>query len=356
MLRVVPIALLVACAVDDPAPIGEPWVAKTMPARRLEAASGALGTRLVIAGGFAASETEGLPITTDILTFDPLLEQVGKDPWGTLPPAPVAWTHANLAAVGGSVYLLGGLDGRSFVAEPEAFVLEPVSTSSDELVWKPLPPLPEPRGAAAIVVSQGHIYLLGGATTDGVTASVLDFELESSTWIDPSPIPPLPTARSHAAAMRTYDGTFIIAGGLGDLTTSRPLGDVYALRFPPVDGEAPMWTLREPMPTARGGCAYGVAFGHLICAGGEAGLEALDVVEIYDPIPNDVAPGGRWFTHDPIPEPRAGARGAVVANQLYIPGGSATLAFEPTDSLFVFSPLAPSSAPWYAKLLSSLAH
>jgi Kelch motif len=289
------------------------------PARRLETAAGALGTRLVIAGGFSASMTEGLPITTEVLTFDTLLGE-----WDSLPAAPVAWTHANVAAVGGAVYLLGGLDGRSFIAQPEAFVLE-----ADAAEWTPLDPLPEARGGAAVVVSKGHIFLLGGASTSGALKTSLDFDLGTRTW---SRMPvDLPTARSHAAAMRRYDdGAFVIAGGLGDLSSGRPLGDVYTLT-----PDATNWALAEPMPTSRGGCAYGVTFGNLICAGGEAGLVALDVVEIYNPILNT------WSTAEPIPEPRAGARGTVVSNRLYIPGGSMTLDFEPTDSLFVFAPLAP---------------
>ena len=129
-----------ACAPVDSAPLGEPWTATQMPARRLETAAGALGTRLVIAGGFSASMTEGLPITMDVLTFDTLLGE-----WGSLPAAPVAWTHANVAAVGGAVYLLGGLDGRSFIAQPEAFVLE-----ADALEWTPLDPLPEEIGRAHV--------------------------------------------------------------------------------------------------------------------------------------------------------------------------------------------------------------
>jgi N-acetylneuraminic acid mutarotase len=319
-----------ACSEEELPTGGAPWTVTRMldpvgqfrpggePVRRLETATGALGTRLVIVGGFSASMIEGLPITTDVLAYDTQFRR-----WSSLPPAPVAWTHANVAAVGGAVYLLGGLDGRSFVAQPEAFVLEAGASE-----WTPLPPLPEARGAAAVVLSPGHIFLLGGASTTEVLATSLDFDIGTRTW---SRMPvDLPTARSHAAGMRRYDGAFVIAGGLGDLTSGRPLGDVFTL--PP---NSDIWLLAEPMPTARGGCAYGVVFGSLLCAGGEAGLEALDDVEIYNPVLN------AWTIAAPMPEPRAGARGTVVSNRLYIPGGSPTLDFEPTDSLFVFAPLTP---------------
>ena len=123
-------------------------------------------------------------------------------------------------------------------------------------------PAGQERGAAAVVVSPPHVFLLGGATSGGALASVLDFNVSTSTW---SQLPDLPTARSHAAAMRLDDGTLIVAGGLAD-GTGIPLGDVYAL---PLGAAA--WELREPMPTRRGGCAYGRVQRSLVCAGGEAG-------------------------------------------------------------------------------------
>ena len=38
-----------------------------------------------------------------------------------------------------------------------------------------------------------------------------------------------------------------------------------------------------------------------------------------------------------LPVERAGAPGAVIGQRLYIPGGSGTFAFEPADSVLVFS-------------------
>ncbi len=291
----------------------EPWRIITMPERRLETAAGALGTRLVLAGGFSASMTEGLPITTKVLTFDTLLGD-----WGELPELPVAWTHANVAAIGGVLFALGGLDGRSFVADGRAFVLEAQATEWVELASMSAE---DARGASAVVVSPGHIFLIGGASSSGVFASILDFDLQTRTF---SRFPvDLPIARSHAAAFRQYDGAFVVAGGLGGLIGPQPLSDVWVL---PQD--ATVWSNRSTMPTARGGCAYGELYGNLICAGGESAVEALDVVEIYD------ATLDEWVTAEPMPGKRAGARGTVVANRLYVPGGSETFDFVPTDTMF----------------------
>jgi len=336
VFRVALLVLVVACETANPVTPVDSWTTVQMddgtgvPPRRLEMAAGALGTRLVIAGGFSTGMTEGNLITMDVLTYD-----TASGEWGALPPAPVAWTHANVAAVGGVVYLLGGLEGASFQPNGAAYALD---TRGASPTWQQLASMPagEERGAAAVVVSAGHIYLLGGASRFDALATSLDFDIDPPAGTSPwSRFVDLPTPRSHAAAIRRAgDGTIIVAGGLEDLTTTRPLADVYALPLDDVvlPPETPVWQLRSTMPTARGGCAYGNLFGRLVCAGGEAGLDALDVVEIYDPNLDT------WTTGEAMPEPRAGARGTVVGDRLYVPGGSATVTrFEPTDSLFVYA-------------------
>ena len=60
-----------------------------MPGRRLEPGVGALGTRLVVAGGISTSLAEGLAITPEVIAFDTL-----AGTWDSLPDLPVAWTHA----------------------------------------------------------------------------------------------------------------------------------------------------------------------------------------------------------------------------------------------------------------------
>ncbi|MBA3822241.1 MAG: hypothetical protein H0X17_25370 [Deltaproteobacteria bacterium] len=288
--------------------------------RRLEAGVAALGARLVVIGGFATSDREvpRLEITREVL----VLETLTGD-WLALPDAPVAWTHPAVAGIGGSIYLLGGLATEAFTARGEVFVLEPGAS-----LWRERAPMPEglARGAAGVVVTRGHVFLLGGATSDGVTASCLDYQPTSDSW---TVLPDLPVARSHAAATRTDDGTLIVAGGIG--AQGEPLGDVYALPPPPLLPGDWQWELREPMPTARGGCAYGDVYGQLVCAGGEAGDAVLRVTESYDPTLDT------WTALPELPVDRAGAPGAVIGQRLFVVGGSQTRAFEPTSNVLVFS-------------------
>ncbi len=328
MVRVIALVALVvatgaaACATPDPLPDpGPPWREAELfeGQRRLEASAAVLGTRIVVYGGFTTSDREvpRLAITDEVLAYNTL-----TDTWAVMPPAPVAWTHAGLAGIGGSLFLLGGLEGEAFAARGEVYALGPGAVE-----WIARAPMPDglARGAAAIVATQGHIFVLGGATTDSVTASCLDYSIATDSWTQ---LPDLPVARSHAAAMRVEDGTLIVAGGIGAL--GQPLGDVYALTLQ-ITPDPPVWQIREPMPTARGGCAYGTVFGQLVCAGGESGATALRVVEMYDPTLNT------WTPLPDMPLERAGASGAVASHRLHVVGGSQTLMFEPTSSLFVFN-------------------
>jgi len=296
-----------------------------MPRRALEPGVAALGQQVVVAGGFDTSVREGLDITGRVDAFD-----TTDGTWGTLPDAPVRWTHPNLAAVGGTLYLLGGLEGVQYAARGEAFALD-----SLDHVWRPIAPMDpaDARGASGVVTAPGRVYLLGGASSTAALATCLEYDITADRW---TRLPDLPAPRSHPAAMRRADGTLIVAGDLASLDASDPRGEVWAL--PPPGAASRVWQPRAAMhqpadPDTRGGCAYGVVLGELVCAGGEGGQAARRVVESYDPY-TDV-----WTAREAMPVERAGTQGAVVGGRLFVPGGSGTLAFEPTDTLYIYEPL-----------------
>jgi hypothetical protein len=333
------LGLLAACDLPEAAVDRPTWTSIRLPTtgtapfprrarRRLESSVTALGTRLVVAGGYSTSLREGLEITDEVIAFNTL-----TGTWEELPNLDVRWTHGQLAGNGGILYMLGGHEDANSTARGESFVLELGAEA-----WEPLPAMPEglERGAAGVLVSPPYVYLFGGATRTGTLASNLQFDMVTRTWS--RLFPDLPLARSHPAVMELFDGTIVVAGGVDD--GNRPLGDVWRLVpdfvTPP---EEQLWQVGAAMPTNRGGCAYGTAFGALLCAGGEAGTEALATVERYDPdgaIIDDKA-AEEWTELEAMPEPRAGAQGAVIGGQLYVVGGSLTRMFEPTDSMLVLA-------------------
>lgn len=318
-MRWLSLLFLAACSDPEPEPLEEPWQLRSeLPDGRirLEASAAARGTSLVILGGFA-TPAPSLEISREMLIYDAL-----QDTWNVSPiEAPAAFTHAALASIGGTLYLLGGLEGTTFVPNGKTWRLRPQAEAWEDDAIADIPEGYE-RGAAAVVVSAGHIFLLGGQNAFGFIDTILDYEIASNTWTELGV--KLPTPRSHAAAMRDEDGMFVLAGGNGP---QGPLGDTYALRL-----GATVWETRSPMNTARGGCAYGVLFGSLICAGGEIGSEVTRTVETYDPTQVSNA----WEVKAELPRERAGAPGAVVTSRLYVVGGSQSSAFEPTNTLYEF--------------------
>ena len=323
VVRFCSLALVAACSSPAAVPDAQtrPWVeGPELPGPRLEPGVTALGQRLIVLGGFDQNVSQGLRITSDVLQLDPVMET-----WSTLHAAPVAWTHVNLAASSTTLYLLGGQETQQFIAKGEVYALD---TLQDTQQWRQLRSMPvgEERGAAGIIVAPPHIYLIGGASSTGALKTCLAYDITLDTW---SMLPELPAPRSHPATMRMADGTLIAAGGLAALDAFSAASDVWSL-----SPGATVWQPRAAMPTRRGGCAYGVVRGQLVCAGGEVDQAALSVVESYEPV-RDV-----WTSSLPmIPGATAGTQGAVIANRLYIPGGSRTLSFQPESSLYVGAPL-----------------
>jgi N-acetylneuraminic acid mutarotase len=314
-----------ACGRADPTVPTTAWSdGPPMPRPAFEAGVTIFGQRVIVAGGFD-SPTD---VTAEVDAFD-----IGDDKWVRLPDAPVRWSHINLAAIADTVYLLGGLEGApgAYIAHGQSWRLDP---GNDQ--WTPIQMISDAdaRGAAGVISSPGHIFLLGGATASGSVASCLQYDIATNAWTH---LPDLPAAVAHPAVMQTTDGRLIVAGGLtGGLDPASPAtSDVWSLQYADA-GTGATWQPRAPLsdPDPRGGCAYGVVLGSLVCAGGGGGGTAADTAtSSYDPNLD------RWTVNTEMPEGRTGTTGAATTARLFIPGGSASAALEPLDSLLIFTPL-----------------
>jgi len=317
------VALAVACeSPSAPDARQSAWsTGPDVPRPVLAAGVAALGLEIAVAGGFDTGGAGAMNVTAEVDVFDS-----AAGTWGKLPDAPVRWTDANLIGVGDTLYLAGGIDAQR-VAHGEVYALDPLSRR-----WHTLPPLPpgDERGAAGAIGVQNRIYLLGGASSTGVLDRCVQFDIAQQSW---TALPPLPAPRAHPAAMRRSDGWLIVAGGFASLDASEPRSEVWGL--PPL-GTAwqPLAAMHVPGASdARGGCAYGVVLGGLICAGGEGAQAASKVVERYDPYLDE------WTVREPMPVERAGTQGAALGGRLFVPGGAGTLSLDPTDTLYIYTPL-----------------
>jgi hypothetical protein len=318
-----------ACATDDAgvclidAPPTAWSMGPAMPRRAFAAGVAAHGLEVVVAGGFATGEAEGLEITARVDAFD-----TSAGTWRALADAPVRWTHPNIASVGRTLYLMGGLEGPGRVARGAAFALDALTQT-----WRPIARLDpgDARGAAGVTTAPGRVYLLGGASSTTALATCVEYDIARDVWLH---LPDLPEPRVQPAVMRTPDGVLIVAGGFASLGTSEPRTEVWALTPP---GSVPRrWEPRAPLPAdpgTRAGCAYGVVLGELVCAGGEGGSAARGAVESYAPY-TDV-----WTAREAMPVDRAGTQAAAIGGRLFIPGGAGTATIAPTDTLYIYTPL-----------------
>ncbi|CAN5682905.1 hypothetical protein BH11MYX1_BH11MYX1_08280 [soil metagenome] len=303
---------------------------------RLEAGVTAYGQTVVVVGGFYTNQEHGLLVTNRVDLFDP-----STSTWSKLAAdAPVARHHVQVATLGTTLYLLGGLDAAAdaqleFPARADCYSIDLADPAAQ---WKQIATMPTPRGSAAVVVASPRIYLFGGSSTTDALASNVYYDTVMDAWCPgaacgaAAQLPDLPAPRSHPAAVRRTDGTFAVIGGLAGLAASTAANEVYVLALAQ-QTTAGVWTTGVAMPTTRGGCAFGSSIeGKLICAGGEAS-RALSVTEGYDPVENT------WTTFEQMPVPTAGTLGAAIGQRLFVPGGARELQFQPTDTLYIFAPL-----------------
>ena len=359
MIRAAALAAVAACSSAPAMPDApsSPWSSgPALPLARLEPGVTAMGQQLVVLGGFVGDSTGGITITTEVDALDTSLCPGTSCAWNTsyttwpggrLADTPVPRHHMQVASLGTILYMLGGLDApdasNNYPARGDCYSLD---TSDPTATWQKLDDMPagQERGSAGVVVVPPRIYLFGGASTTAAFANVIYYDTSSGHWCPSASctstdtVPDLPAPRSHPAAMRRVDGAFVVVGGLAGLFADSAVADVWQLA-----ASASAWQATTPMPTARGGCAYGVVQGRLVCAGGEAATSALKTTELYDAIDD------MWIEGTNMPESRAGIQGAAIGQRLFVPGGSQTVptvttGFEATDTLFIYSPLDSPSA------------
>lgn len=288
---------------------------------RQEHAVAALSGEVYVIGGIRSDSAGGFVTVADVEVYDPR-----RDIWRMAAPLPVAMNHPNAVAVGGRLYVVGGLSGgESWQALRDSFVYDPATDR-----WAALPPMPAgtERGGAAVGARGSTIYLAGGmrtlTPTPGGLQDTVDqvhaYDVRTGRW---HTLPRLPQARDHVGGAVIGD-TFYVLGGR-DRGQVNVRDTVYAL-----DLRTRRWTERAPMPTARGGLATAVVGTRIYTFGGEGNVvdgvnTVFDQTEAYD------TRRDRWRRLAPMPVPRHGTAAATVGDTIYIPGGGTLGGGAPTD-------------------------
>ena len=170
--------------------------------------------------------------------------------------------------------------------------------------------MPENICGSAICSIDNNIYIIGGGTTimgDNVFSSVFVYNLKSDSW---SIKTPMPTARGFASAA-VVDGKIYVMGGSSDgLTKVYNILEVY-------DPDKDLWVIKANMPTARTCLTTTVVDGIIYAIGGtvNAPWPGLKIVEAYDP-KNDT-----WTSKAQMHDSRWSHTSSVLNGKIYVIGG-----------------------------------
>ena len=280
------LGLVVAC---DQGSAGSAWVELSgMETARSEHPGVVVDGQLVVIGGLAKTPVGDTFVTSSVERYDP-----SSDTWVRLEDLPERRHHSAAAVVDGRLFVIGGFSEFGFDAVDD--VWEQVAGS-----WEPRASLPVPVGAAAAVVVQGDIYLVGGAPTGGL----FRYDVEADTW---KRLSSLGASREHLAAVALDGVIWALGGRWGE--EMRATTEIYSM-------ETDSWSAGPEMNEARSGFGAAVLGDQIYVAGGEVfnPTKALASTEVLR--------GGEWEPFEPLPVGLHGVPLVAIEGILYLPGGS----------------------------------
>jgi hypothetical protein len=264
---------------------------------------------IAVSSGFVPSAQGALTSSADLLLYD-----VASDQWRAGPDLPGPRDHAAMAAVDGSLYLVGGYTTGLGGATEQVFRLD-----SPDGEWEEVASMATPRGALAAVSIQGRLVALGGVNDDGVLASTEIYDPDADEW---TPGPSLEIEREHFGATVVGRRVYAVGGRNPQNLTSV---ESLAFRRGSPQGE---WTQAAELGFSRGGNGAATAGGLACTAGGEEQAGTIGPVEcLVD---------GEWQHVSDMAEPRHGLAVVGVGGDLHVIAGGPEpgLAFSTAHEVF----------------------
>lgn len=286
-----------------------------MPMPLGEVAGGIIGDRLFLIGHGG---------------FQTLALNLGNGRWDPVSQHPVRIMrghHHAAEVIGDRLYVIGGLGA----GDGEVQILD-----ADTGQWSFGPPMPFGAGSSATAAIGGMIYVAGGIVGDTTTRLAARLDPGSGQW---TAIAPMPRGRNHAAS-GTDGSRFYVFGGRGPGSGDR---NELANGFADVqiyDPATDRWTSSgegadapAPMPQARGGMGKAVFVdGEFWIFGGEtldgAGATRDGVynrVDVYSPSTNT------WRAGPPMPSARHGIFPLLAGDRIIVAGGGTRSAESVSD-------------------------
>jgi N-acetylneuraminic acid mutarotase len=231
-------------------------------------AQAAVNGKVYVIGGMVGTNVTGL-----VQIYD-----TASDTWTTGAPKPTPLTYIYAAAINGKIYVPGGYDGNFNISNNVHNTFEIYDTATNS--WSSGAPLPTPLSGAEIEAVNGKLYLLGGQAQGDVPApSTYVYDPATNTW----------TSLANRNSNGSYFGKGVINGkiyifggsqyGAGGTSNS---ADVY-------DPVANTWSTIGSLNTDREGNGGEALAGNLYAFGGESDRQFPMVrqdAEVYNPVTN----------------------------------------------------------------------
>jgi N-acetylneuraminic acid mutarotase len=268
-------------------------------------------------------------VTTDssIYGFGPITPQrydIASNTWHALPQMNITRSmDATSHALGGKIYVIGGLAGAQELASVETF---DIATNA----WSAAAAMNTSRSLHASCVHNGMIYVFGGYTDEGdpniyysrATATVERYDPALNTWVNRSPMPEL----NWGMACATANDRIYVFGG--NNTSSNTL-NMYRVYNPLTD----TWESSGTMPFVWGGQAAAVIDNEILVFGGDTNptLQPLNVTK-FDPSTST------WTTVTTLPVARMRFGATTWNNKIYLVGGEGSSPMSWTDEVWQYDP------------------
>jgi len=301
---------------DDGAPGGDAafsidWTeVADAPLARFEGQSAVVGGKLYVFGGYTDGSV--MPKSFEVDVYDP-----ASDTWERLPDMLRPITHAGTTAHGTNIYLAGGVVGSEDPDQLEKIdaTTEVWRFDTENLDWSEMTPLPEPRGAGALVVLGDTLHFFGGTGEDRYQEVWDHWQLDlddPGEWVSRAPIP---NPRNHLAGVVAGGVIYAIGGQHGHNETLETQDSVQAYD-PDFDG----WYDVAPLPTGLGHISNSTFAleDKIVIVGGETSGYGVftDEVLVYDPASD------AWSNATPLPTAENSLVGGVIGGDIFIAGGS----------------------------------
>jgi N-acetylneuraminic acid mutarotase len=276
----------------------------------------AVGGKIYLVGGITGLESASngrllLEPSDELTEFDPKTET-----FTALTPMPRRANHIGVVAHGGDLYVLGGY-GRTLDRNTSSEFLR-YDPATDR--WSRMPDMPEPRAAMAAGVVGDRLIVAGGAIDDVPQSSGFAFDFRTGEW---SRIPSMNTRREHVGATVVGDELYVLGG--------RTTGNFATRTAEAFDANERRWRRLPPMPVGSGGLGAVTVHGEVIAVGGgnDEARTVTGAVQEWEPRED------RWKEISSMRTPRHGHATAALRDEIWVFGGSPCAYFNATDSVEV---------------------